>query len=288
MLNHLLAGILGLGSLSLFLSGFFLPELRRKTDPIWSGVGLIYALLLWIEGNGHLLEHVASVSLIIWFGWQTLQQRRQFSEPETQTAIPNSLETLTPFLKAGWDRMRVSYSETADWVQDRLGAGNASIASESLTSPSLQGDAVEDVWEEEDTPASTHDPVPVATAETQEIEPIAPSESEMQVETPPGEVTQQNPVQPEPEALQEATASVPDLSAGEENSSLSGATDASPTAVPEVSNDHPSEAIAVESPSPDLTEEQNILKENTMDEDIAHNSTPEDDDGSWPPKDPVT
>jgi Ycf66 protein N-terminus len=144
MLNHLLAGIVGLGSLSLFLSGFFLPEVRRKPDFAWSGVGIIYALVLWIEGNstpgGALLGHIISVALILWFGWQTLQQRRQFATVEAQTAIPNSLETLTPFLKEAWGRIMVAYGEASSWVQDRLGKDDPSIAPEALTQQSQDWD----------------------------------------------------------------------------------------------------------------------------------------------------
>jgi Ycf66 protein N-terminus len=174
MLNHLLAGIVGLGSLSLFLSGFFLPEVRRKPDFAWSGVGLIYALVLWIEGNstpgGALLGHIASVALIVWFGWQTLEQRRQFATVEEQTAIPNSLEALTPFLKEGWGRMMVAYGEASSWVQDQLGKGDTGIDPEALTQQSQD-------WEDTSTASEPMDsavavaPEPLVTESAPEPEP---------------------------------------------------------------------------------------------------------------------
>jgi hypothetical protein len=162
MLNHLLAMVVGLGSLSLFLSGFFLPEVRRRPDFAWSGVGFIYALVLWIEGNstpgGALLGHITSVALIVWFGWQTLEQRRQFATAEAQTAIPNSLEALTPFLKEGWGRMMVTYGEVSSWVQDRLGKDDTRLGPETLTQQSQDWD---------DTP-TTSEPVDSSVAVTSE------------------------------------------------------------------------------------------------------------------------
>ena len=79
MLTFLLALVVGLGSLALYLAAFFYPELHRKGDLVWSGVGLFYALVLWICAEritgGVLLGQMASVSLIGWLGWQTLLAR---------------------------------------------------------------------------------------------------------------------------------------------------------------------------------------------------------------------
>ncbi|MBD1849196.1 Ycf66 family protein [Leptolyngbya sp. FACHB-711] len=79
MLAYILAIAVALGSLSLYLAAFLLPEVHRKYDLIWSGVGLFYGLVLWVCAGrmtgGVLLGQVASVSLIGWFGWQTLKLR---------------------------------------------------------------------------------------------------------------------------------------------------------------------------------------------------------------------
>jgi hypothetical protein len=162
MLNHLLAGVMALGSLVLFLSGFFFPEVQRKPDLAWSGVALLYALLLFAEGDrtsgGALLGHIASAALILWFGWQTLQQRRQFATEEEQTAIPNSLETLTPFLKKGWGRIIVTYGEVSNWVQDRLGKDDTRIGSETLTQQSQD-------WDDTSTASETVDSSVAVTSE---------------------------------------------------------------------------------------------------------------------------
>ncbi|QLE58100.1 Ycf66 family protein [Nostoc sp. TCL26-01] len=94
MLANVLALVVGLGSLAIYLAAFFFPEIHRKNDFIWSGVGLFYALVLWIFAprisGGLLLGHVASVALLVWFGWQTLSLRRQLTPQAQQTPVPSS------------------------------------------------------------------------------------------------------------------------------------------------------------------------------------------------------
>ncbi|MBD2362400.1 hypothetical protein H6G36_14605 [Anabaena minutissima FACHB-250] len=94
MLANVLALVVGLGSLAIYLSAFFFPEIHRKNDFIWSGVGLFYALVLWVFAprisGGLLLGHVASVALLVWFGWQTLSLRRQLTPLLQQTPVPSS------------------------------------------------------------------------------------------------------------------------------------------------------------------------------------------------------
>ncbi|MEA5619146.1 Ycf66 family protein [Cronbergia sp. UHCC 0137] len=93
MLAHILALIVAVGSLTIYIAAFFFPEIHRKNDFIWSGVGLFYALVLWIFAprltGGLLLGHVASVALLVWFGWETLSLRRQLTPQIQQTPIPN-------------------------------------------------------------------------------------------------------------------------------------------------------------------------------------------------------
>lgn len=99
MLAYVLALVIGLGSIAMYMAAFFFPEVHRKEDFIWSGVGLFYALVLWVCAGritgGVLLGQLASVALLGWFGWQTLTLRRALVPQEQQTPIPSQSEVQT-------------------------------------------------------------------------------------------------------------------------------------------------------------------------------------------------
>ena len=94
MLAYILALAVGLGSLGIYLAAFFFPEVHRKNDFIWSGVGLFYALVLWVcagqINGGLLLGQVAGVALLGWAVTQTLQLRRQLTPVPQQTELPST------------------------------------------------------------------------------------------------------------------------------------------------------------------------------------------------------
>jgi hypothetical protein len=94
MLAYILAVLVGTGSVGLYISAFFFPEIHRKQDFIWSGVGFFYALVLWIyarqETGGILVGQTASVALLGWLAWQTLKLRRQLVPVSQQTPIPTT------------------------------------------------------------------------------------------------------------------------------------------------------------------------------------------------------
>ncbi|MBW4552337.1 MAG: hypothetical protein KME35_14695 [Aphanocapsa sp. GSE-SYN-MK-11-07L] len=96
MLTYLLVWIVALGSLGIYLTAFFFPELHRKNDLIWSGVGLFYALVLWVYSDrirgGFLLGQTAGVALLVWLGWQTWQLRRELTPADLKTPIPADLK----------------------------------------------------------------------------------------------------------------------------------------------------------------------------------------------------
>jgi Ycf66 protein N-terminus len=96
MLAHILAVLVGTGSVGLYIAAFFFPEIHRKNDFIWSGVGLFYALALWIYARqttgGILVGQTASVALLGWFVWQTMQLRRQLVPIDRQTPIPTTTQ----------------------------------------------------------------------------------------------------------------------------------------------------------------------------------------------------
>ncbi|MEH2404639.1 Ycf66 family protein [Nostoc sp.] len=123
MLAYVLALVVGLGSLAIYIAAFFFPEIHRKNDFIWSGVGLFYALVLWVFApritGGLLLGHVASVALLVWFGWQTLSLRRQLTPQAQQTQIP-SPETVKTGIQEQVNKL--SLQERLGQLQKGLGS----------------------------------------------------------------------------------------------------------------------------------------------------------------------
>ncbi|MBE9065382.1 hypothetical protein IQ260_01810 [Leptolyngbya cf. ectocarpi LEGE 11479] len=91
MLANVLAVIIGAGSLAFYLVAFILPEVHRRSDFFWSGVGMFYAVVLWYcarQMNGAvLLGQTASVGLLLWLGYQTLLLRRETTPAAQQTPI---------------------------------------------------------------------------------------------------------------------------------------------------------------------------------------------------------
>jgi hypothetical protein len=100
MLAYILAVLVGAGSVGLYAAAFFLPEIHRKNDFIWSGVGLFYALFLWIYAHqvtgGILVGQTSSVLLMGWFAWQIVKMRRQLVAVERQAAIANPTRATEP------------------------------------------------------------------------------------------------------------------------------------------------------------------------------------------------
>ena len=96
MLAYVLALAVSLGSLAIYLAAFFFPEIHRKNDFIWSGVGLLYGLVLWVCAGritgGLLLGQTAGVALLGWSVTQTLSLRRQVTPRHQQTELPSAEE----------------------------------------------------------------------------------------------------------------------------------------------------------------------------------------------------
>ena len=96
MLAYVLALAVGLGSLAIYMAAFVFPEIHRKSDFIWSGLGLFYALVLWVCAGritgGVLLGELAGVTLLGWSVTQTLQLRRELTPQQQQTELPTAEE----------------------------------------------------------------------------------------------------------------------------------------------------------------------------------------------------
>lgn len=127
MLAYVLALAVGLGSFAIYLAAFFFPEVHRKNDFIWSGVGLFYALVLWVCAGritgSLLLGQVAGVALLGWSVGQTLSLRRQTPQSQTipsteEVKIPAKLSNLPLFNKISQIGKQVGGSATA--AKDRL------------------------------------------------------------------------------------------------------------------------------------------------------------------------
>jgi gas vesicle protein len=106
MLTYLLAFAVALGSLALYLSAFLYPEIHRKGDLVWSGVGLFYALVIWVCAKqitgGLLLGQMAGASLLGWFAWQTVNFRWQENSPAQSLVAGFSLGDLKQRASTGF------------------------------------------------------------------------------------------------------------------------------------------------------------------------------------------
>ena len=70
-----------------------MSDIHRKDDFLWSGVGLIYALVLWYCARNItgavLLGQAAATALLVSYSWQTLKLRRAIANPDKAAEINN-------------------------------------------------------------------------------------------------------------------------------------------------------------------------------------------------------
>ncbi|MGC1307581.1 MAG: Ycf66 family protein [Phormidesmis sp.] len=107
LLTDTLAILLGLSSFTFYMAAFFYPEVHRRSDFLWSGLGMFYALVLWVCAGqmtgALLLGQMAAVALLLGLGWQTLTVRREKTPVYQQTPI-----VLTPEVVTGWAKNKVN------------------------------------------------------------------------------------------------------------------------------------------------------------------------------------
>jgi gas vesicle protein/vacuolar-type H+-ATPase subunit F/Vma7 len=122
MLAYILAIALGTGSIGLYLAAFITPKIHRKDDFLWAGLGLFYALVLWVCASrftgGVLLGQTAAVLLLLSFGWQTVKLRGAIANPEklTELAEFSVTESIKNLFK-GKPKVTIPSAET---VTDRV------------------------------------------------------------------------------------------------------------------------------------------------------------------------
>lgn len=123
MLVYVLALAVGLGSLAIYMAAFFFPEVHRKNDFIWSGLGLFYALVLWICAGritgGVLLGQIAGVALLGWSVAQTLSLRRQLTPRQQQTEVPSASEVKNTVE----EKVSISLPQKLSQLQKRVTGG---------------------------------------------------------------------------------------------------------------------------------------------------------------------
>ena len=134
MFAHVLAVLLGLGSLIFYIAAFFYPEVHRRSDVLWGGLGLLYAAVLWFGAEQMtglvLLGQVVAVALLLGLGWQTLTVRREKTPVYQQTPI-----VLTPEVVGGWaksklNELRIVPDENVRpvWLERRAIEGSAVLS----------------------------------------------------------------------------------------------------------------------------------------------------------------
>ena len=142
---HVLAIAVWLGSISLYGAAFFFPEVHRRHDFFWSGVGAFYGLVLWFSAvqtsPTELLGHLASVVLLGWLGWQTLSLRRKRTPLDLQTPVTqDSWSTFGRQLKQ-WTADLLRATPLERWLpkaEDGRLPGDPAIATSEIRASSLK------------------------------------------------------------------------------------------------------------------------------------------------------
>ena len=114
MLAYALAIAVAISSLALFTTAFFMSDIHRQDDFLWSGVGLFYASILWFCARNItgavLLGQAAATTLLVSYSWQTLKLRKAVANPEKAAEINNFsvLRSVNNFLRRGKDKPQLA------------------------------------------------------------------------------------------------------------------------------------------------------------------------------------
>ena len=115
MLANVLSILLGLGSVTFYLAGFFYPESHRRSDVVWSGLGTFYALVLWFWAEQItgivLLAQAAVLALLLGLGWQLLTVRREKTPVYQQTPVVITPEIVADWTKNQLNQLRIAPAE---------------------------------------------------------------------------------------------------------------------------------------------------------------------------------
>jgi hypothetical protein len=143
MLAYFLSVLVGTGSVGMYFAAFLFPEIYRKQDLLWSGLGLLYALVLWVEANqlsgGLLVGQTASVLLLSWFAWQNIALRQQLTNFDQQLSSSANNPPKPP-LTSGLELMEPSMLANLPqpWIEIRQEFPAAEQPTDSVTPPDFE------------------------------------------------------------------------------------------------------------------------------------------------------
>lgn len=104
MLAYFLAIVVAITSLSLSVNAFVRPKIHRKDDFLWSGLGLFYALVLWVCAGritgSVLLGQMAGVAIAIAFVWENIQLRSLITAEAESNSVLEGFSVLSFIAKS--------------------------------------------------------------------------------------------------------------------------------------------------------------------------------------------
>ena len=135
ILADTLSALIGFSSVAFYIAAFFYPEVHRRSDIAWSGLGMFYALMLWLCAGqmtlAILLGQIAVVALVCGLGWQTLAIRREKTPVYQQTPVVVTPEVMGNWAKNKVNELRIAPAEPvplklekrsfSEFSEDRLG-----------------------------------------------------------------------------------------------------------------------------------------------------------------------
>ena len=142
MLSYALAIVVASSSLVLFLTAFFMSDIHRQDDFLWSAVGLFYALILWFCARNFtgamLLGQAAATGLLVTYSWQTLKLRKAIANPAKAAEISSFsvLQSINNLLKRNKSQVQPAVTSTESPTMPKVTEQEIAIPQASKTDTS--------------------------------------------------------------------------------------------------------------------------------------------------------
>lgn len=140
MLAYFLATVMAIISLILYLNAFISPKIHRQDDFLWSGLGLFYALTLWVCAGritgAVLLGQLAIIAVAIAFMWENRQLRKNITADSESNEVLEGVSLLS--------LITVSLGKLSQLTQKK-----PSVSSKAKTDKPVKDKAKTDVVEKE-------------------------------------------------------------------------------------------------------------------------------------------